>query len=421
MKLCAVLIVITFTAYAQDMVTIENGKFIRNGEPYYYLGTNFWYGMHLGALDTARLTRELDRLQHLGITNLRVMASSEGADTDPWRVQPSLQTAPGEYNEDLLRGLDYLLYEMSKRDMLAVMCLNNFWPWSGGMAQYVNWATHEPIPYPPPAENGSWGKYQRYSARFYSNKEALRFYQDHVKKMVNRTNSLTGIVYKDDPTIMSWQLANEPEGANNVKAYRKWIKLAARFIRSEDKNHLISIGSEGNTASSWAGTNFRKDHQVKWVDYCTMHIWVQNWGWYDPQGGAKALEKARNKAEKYLLDHLEIANKLKKPMVLEEFGMSRDKDDHSPSSGVSHRDDYYTFLFETAKRLVLSGNNMSGVNFWAWGGEGRPRVPKAIWKQGDDLIGDPPHEYQGWYSVYDTDSSTLEIIKRYANEMNDIK
>jgi mannan endo-1,4-beta-mannosidase len=61
---------------------------------------------------------------------------------------------------------------------------------------------------------------------------------------------------------------------------------------------------------------------------------------------------------------------------------------------------------------------MAGVNFWAWGGEGRPAVPKGMWKLGDNFIGDPPHEPQGWYSIFDTDSSTIRIIKEYAGKIN---
>jgi len=60
----------------------------------------------------------------------------------------------------------------------------------------------------------------------------------------------------------------------------------------------------------------------------------------------------------------------------------------------------------------------AGVNFWAWGGEGRPRQSGCWWKIGDDFIGDPPHEQQGWYSVYDTDTSTHKIIAKYASLMN---
>lgn len=31
-----------------------------------------------------------------------------------------------------------------------------------------------------------------------------------MKKIVNRRNSITGVLYRDDPTIMAWDLANEP-------------------------------------------------------------------------------------------------------------------------------------------------------------------------------------------------------------------
>jgi mannan endo-1,4-beta-mannosidase len=64
---------------------------------------------------------------------------------------------------------------------------------------------------------------------------------------------------------------------------------------------------------------------------------------------------------------------------------------------------------------------LTGVNFWAWGGEGRPRTPQGIWQPGDNFIGDPPHEFQGWYSVFDTDTTTHRIIKTYATKMAGIQ
>jgi len=407
---------------AQTFIKVENGKLIRDGKPYHYVGTNFWYGMNLAVSDKERLLRELDRLNVLGVKNLRIIAGSEGNTNTPWAVQPAMQKEPGVYNEELWTGLDFLLAEMKKRDMTAVVCLNNFWPWSGGFAQYVSWANkNEVIPYPPPADSGDWRTYQQYSARFYSDKMAKKWFENHIEKVVNRINSINKIPYKKDTTIMAWQLANEPEGSNNVEEYRKWIHKTAKFIKKLDKNHLVSIGSEGNTPSPTNGTNFEKDHQSKYIDYCTFHLWVQNWGWYDPIKAKETYDFAVEKANSYIDEHVKIAQKINKPIVLEEFGISRDENSYESNSLIVFRDEYYKMIFNKIYTLNRTIPQVAGVNFWAWGGEGRPKTPMSIWKQGDDLIGDPPHEYQGWYSVYDIDLSTQEIIRKYALELNDIK
>ena len=407
---------------AQTFIKVEDGKLVKDGKPYHYVGTNFWYGMNLAVSDKERLLRELDRLNVLGVKNLRIIAGSEGNINAPWAVQPAMQKQPGVYNEELWTGLDFLLAEMKKRDMTAVVCLNNFWPWSGGFAQYVSWANkNESIPYPPPADNGDWRTYQQYSARFYSNKTAQKWFENHIEKVVNRINSINQIPYKKDSTIMAWQLANEPEGSTNVEDYRKWIHKTAKFIKKLDSNHLVSIGSEGNTPSPTNGTNFEKDHQSKYIDYCTFHLWVQNWGWYDPIKAKETYAFAVEKANSYIDEHVKTAQKINKPIVLEEFGISRDENSYESNSSVAFRDAYYKMIFDKIYILSKTIPQVAGVNFWAWGGEGRPKTPMSVWKHGDDLIGDPPHEFQGWYSVYDTDKLTQEIISEYALKLNDLK
>ena len=221
------------------------------------------------------------------------------------------------------------------------------------------------------------------------------------------------MAYKDDPTIMAWQLGNEPRGYGNTRPYRKWIHKTARFISQQDPNHLVSIGSEGNTANHYAGTHFEKDHQSKFIDYATMHIWVQNWSWFDPQQGEKTMAGAIEKAKAYLQGHVKVSQALGMPVVLEEFGISRDLADHDPAAPTSFRDQYFETMFAEVYRMAAAGEGIAGCNFWSWAGEGRPTTPKAIWQPGDDLIGDPPHEHQGWYSVYDADHSTIAIIEKY--------
>ena len=119
---------------------------MRGRGPYYFVGVNLWCGMNLGATNEAgdreRLVRELDHLGNLGVTDRRVMAATEGPASEPWRAKPVLQPAPGVCDEDLLRGLDFLLAEAEKRNMRVVMVLNNRFRWSGGMAQYVKGIHH---------------------------------------------------------------------------------------------------------------------------------------------------------------------------------------------------------------------------------------------------------------------------------------
>lgn len=407
-------------AAQSPFVVVRDGQFFRGNTPYRFMGTNFWYGMNIGmekaSGDRRRLVRELDRLQAMGVTNLRILGLSEGPDTEPYRVTPSAQPKPGEWNEETLRGLDFLLVEMGKRNMTAVVVLGNFWPWSGGFGQYLVWSGKEGIPYPPPHPGGDWNRYMLFASGFYSCDICVNQYLQAIRTLIGRTNTLTGKPYRDDPTIMSWQLANEPRGILSGKAYRQWIETSARVIKSIAPNHLVSIGSEGLTPSRLAGNRFKRDHRIKNIDYTTAHVWVQNWGWYNPEKPDETLASATEKAREYIRNHARMSKAIGMPFVLEEFGISRDANSHVPNAPVSVRDKYYSAVFEEITQLSSQGK-ASGVNFWAWGGEARPPRPEGIWRHGDPLVGDPPHETQGWYSVYDTDASTIDIIRNYAGRI----
>lgn len=424
---CYTLIILTLAGCGTDFVTVKDTHFEIKGRPYFFAGTNFWYGMNLGSKgvggDRNRLIRELDALKAMGVTNLRIMAGSEGPDTEPYRMVPAMQTAPGVYNEDVLEGLDFLLNEMRKREMYAVVCLADFWNWSGGMGQYLVWSgASDSIPYPPPHPGGSWDRYQVFVSQFYSNPKAVEMLNAHIRFVVNRTNASSGIPYKEDPTIMAWELANEPRGINNIDAYRKWISNTTAMIKQLDPNHLLTTGSEGMTSSAYSGTDPEKDHADPNVDYQTVHIWVQNWNIYDPAKPDSTFERSVDYMTEYLAKHEQISRTLKKPMVLEEFGISRDSNSHEPNSPTLIRDQYYAKVFESIYQRAKEKNTVvSGVNFWAWAGEGRPEVPEGLWKPNQDFIGDPPHEAQGWYSVYDQDTSTIAVIKKYAQLMNAIE
>ncbi|MCU0429460.1 MAG: cellulase family glycosylhydrolase [Cytophagaceae bacterium] len=403
-------------------VQVKEGKFFRGGKPYYFMGANYWCGMNLGSAGQAgnrdRLIRELDQMQQMGITNLRIMGLTEGPDNSPYRILPAVQDTPGVFNEEILVGLDFFLNEMKKRNMTAVVVLNNFWPWSGGMGQYLLWNGADSIPYPPPHPNGDWDKYQKFTAQFYSNKKAVEQYNFAVLKLLKRKNTISGVDYVEDPTIMSWELCNEPRGINNTEVFNQWIDSSAAMIKAVAPKQLVTVGSEGYThVPDYSGTDFMLNHDGPNVDYTTVHIWIQNWNWYDPAKHDSTYASAKEKVLKYLKDHAVAAKKLGKPYVLEEFGIMRDSGNFDPAATTKNRDDYYAYVFEEVYKLSQTGD-ACGVNFWAYGGEGRPASLASYWKKGDDFTGDPPHEPQGWYSVNNNDTSTIKVISTYAAKFN---
>ncbi len=413
-----------YTLGTSGFVEVNGTHFEIGGRKYYYVGANYWYGLNLASNgsggDRDRLNRELDSLKAIGITNLRIMTGSEGPDTEPWRMVPSFQTSPGVYDPDVLDGLDYLIYAMKQRGIRAVMCLNNFWQWSGGMAQYVNWNGGGPIPYPPPEPGGSWDAFQDYASDFYSNAGAMQDFEDHIAFIINRTNPYTSTTYSDEPAIMSWELCNEPRGFNNnAAAFNIWIDNCAAYIKSLDSNHLVTTGCEGDTPwPSWNGLDFIQNHNGPDIDYTTIHIWPQNWGWYDPANPGGTYASSEASAITYFNNHEAEAVSLGKPMVLEEFGLARDSESYDPSSSTTWRNTFFNAMFDEVYTSASSGQPAAGTNIWSWAGEGRPVLPYgSYWSIGDPWIGDPPHEHQGWYSVYDSDVSTIAIISSHSDQM----
>lgn len=276
----------------------SGGSDSANGTDYYFIGANYWQGASLGSSgpggNRSRLIADLDALRDAGVTQLRVLGASEGPDSEPWRIVPSLQPCPGVYNLDVLDGFDFLIAEMGKRYMKATVTLGDEWAWSGGFAQLVKvcsrrcnaaspaahclslqWAEanttglppdstscdpmngHTPditsaawrsrgfesIPYPGPGQN-SWSDYQEFSGRFLSSPAAQALWQAHASFMLTHVNAHTGIALRDDPTVMAWQLANEPRAADGSSgaAFISWLNSSSSFLKKTAPKQLVCSG-----------------------------------------------------------------------------------------------------------------------------------------------------------------------------------
>ncbi|KAJ4323255.1 hypothetical protein N0V94_001999 [Neodidymelliopsis sp. IMI 364377] len=427
-----------------DFIKVDGLRLYDSNNSLYYLtGMNYWACMNLAADEKSggnysRLVTELDQMAAKGINHLRIMAGSEGAPTpQPFRMNPPLMSAPGQYNDDVFKGLDICLAEMSKRGMRATMTLSNEWQWSGGFGQYVSWANNNTqIPYPsswnltaPPQRTTSgtgWGNYTQqgidaapysdftsFANMLYNNTQAEAWYKDHIKTVTSRRNTVTGRVYSEDPTIMTWQPANEPQAANELgyvgigllpnpdDLLFPWVNRTTAYIRSLAPKQLISLGFESKQGEFY----FKHAQNFSTIDYATTHCWVQNWGVYDMYNSSEAnLKAAQDFAVTFMRNSSKWAADIGKPVFLEEFGMARDnwenKNKEYPylsSASTTHKDQYFQTIIGAVMDEFRNGGAYIGTSPWAYGGLYRPET-QHVNEFGMVWAGDPPHE--GIYSSF---------------------
>ncbi|MGE5458786.1 MAG: glycoside hydrolase 5 family protein [Methanococcaceae archaeon] len=410
-----------------EYVKVSGSNFELNGKEFYVSGSNFWYGGYLGSTgetgDRDRLIRELDQMQSNGINNLRILGTSQYSIIKK-SLKPAIQSAPGQFDAELLDGLDFLLSEMQKRGMRAVIFITNYWEWSGGMAQYNAWSEGKALP-DPYESAGGFDEFMEYSASFYKNAKANDLFRKDVYSLITRKNKYSGYYYYDDPTIMTWELANEPRPGNpkidnNLDAFYKWIDETSKYIHSIDPNHLVCTGSEGLVGSTASEEVFLKAHKSQYVDYLTFHMWPKNWSWIDPEKFNETYDSAKIKSIDYIDKHISLARKLNKPIILEEFGIPREGAKITENSPVTTRDRFYKEILTFVVDSAAAETPLAGFNFWGWGGEGRPKNADGMWHKGDPLTCDPPHEPQGYNSIYNTDASTLNIIKEQTERLKQL-
>ena len=187
-----------------------------------------------------------------------------------------------------------------------------------------------------------------------------------------------------------------------MQAYRQWIGATAALVKRLAPGHLVTIGSEGAHAAlaeDWKGkgwprdgwtpdmSDFEADHKTPNVDYATCQLWLEPWGWYSQQAhGDAGLPHAIERARQYLAAHVQAAVRLGKPLMIDELGFGRDGGRFATVSNVTRRDQVLRAIFDV--------------------------VP--LWRPGDRLLADSRADFQGLYSVYDRDASTIGLIGEYA-------
>ena len=368
---------------ASAFVQVDGTGFTVDGGPFYAPGTNTYYLMAFAASPATRgyVDEVFADAAAMGLTTIRTWGFWE---PDPDMPGGALQTAPGVYDADTFKGLDYVVDRAADYGIRLIIPFVNYWPDYGGMDAYVEWD----------ATYGTGPATAADTLDFYTDSDTRQWYQDHVAAVLNRVNSFNGVAYKDDPTIMAWELANEPRGTEGwppaMEPLQSWIEDMAAYVKTLDTNHLLSTGVEGFYSgrpggwlyNGWMGADFVANHDVPEIDFATVHVWPQNWGITNAQ------------ALTWVDAHITDAHTtLGKPLLIEEFGQFRDAG--AGDSGPSPlRNELYEGIFDLAE-----ANDVAGWNFW------------ILY---DDAY--PDYDSYGVYSPADAD--TVGLIVRSADALN---
>ena len=298
-----------------QFVRQRGGRFFVGQKPFRFVGANV--ALMYRDEDRARMPETLRQAAQAGIKVVRVWAFGEGGpndvrpmtDLEDWPRHHSFRLAPGQWNEDAFVHLDKVIAEAAKNNIYVQLCLTNWWRDTGGVTQYLRWAGINDAA----DDDYKFGINNEKAILFYSNPETRRLYREHIEKLATRKNTITGVAYRDDPTIFGWELMNEAQVITGRWAERRaWFAEMSAYLKSLDPNHMIAPGAWGYRSSS-ERREWLADHAIPTIDYCDVHSY--------PRDDHDSFVDSPTALKEFIENRAAAAFSIKKPLVLGEFGM----------------------------------------------------------------------------------------------------
>lgn len=287
----------------------QDQQLVLNGRPFRIVGANNYY---LGFVSEDVVREVLNVASAMSLNTIRILACFESIEIPPgpgsvyfhfWNPAtnwPDIHDGP-----DGLDRLDRAVAMAGDSGFRLILTLTNNWEPFGGMPAYTKWFGLDS------------------KDRFYTDGRCRAAYWQWVEQLILRQNKITGRLYRDEPAILGWELANEPDSPQaGLDAILSWTWEMASLIKSKDPNHLVSVGDQGYFLHSHSSGNdlFDGSHGVSYehllgvgpVDFGTFHMY--------PQDMAKG-EDPGDFGRMWIGEHVAAAQRANKPAVLEEYGL----------------------------------------------------------------------------------------------------
>ncbi|KAG6786966.1 hypothetical protein POTOM_008587 [Populus tomentosa] len=288
--------------------------FVVNNKALYLNGFNAFWMMYMSSDPSTRskVTSAFQQASEYGMNIARTWAFSDGGNDKP------LQISPGIYNEDMFKGLDFVVSEARKYGIYLILSLVNNFKDYGGRSQYVEWARERDQQLSDDDE-------------FYTNSVVKEYYKNHVEE---------------------------------------WVNEMAAHVKSIDNYHLLEIGLEGfysdskkesNPGSYLFGTDFISNNQIPQIDFATIHLYPEQW----LQNSSE--DEQASFVDRWIQAHVQDSSSvLRKPLVIGEFG----KSSKLPGNSLQKRDTYFVKIYSDIYNSVTRGGPFTGGLFWQLMAEG---------------------------------------------------
>lgn len=272
LAMMALALTLATPAAAQDgFVRVDGTALTLDGEPFSFVGANVAV-MH-GPAHRAAVEATLDAVVADGGRVVRLWALGEHeADAPAWADEFAFSRGPDGPIATSFTHLDRVLEACRARGLRAIVVLANRWSDYGGVPQYLRWAG---VPFSLD-EHGAVPELSL--PLFFASARARALYLGHVERVVSRTSTIGGRAYRDDPTVLAWELFNEISAPPRARAELvALLEEAAARVHALDPSHLVSAGHIG-----WELSRDRRTWEAaisaRGVDYADAHAYPAAYG-----------------------------------------------------------------------------------------------------------------------------------------------
>lgn len=342
-----------------EFVGVDGRHFTLDGEPWFFNGghyTRFPFQADRGAI--REILRDAAEA-NVNVLRTRIGCAGRGPAANV-AGEYCIQPEAGEVNEQALQLLDYAIAESKQYGIRFVIWFANNWRLAGnGIAQYVAWANDEPLP-----DDGGSEAGQQFRDRFYADEGAKQLYREFVEHVLTRENTYTGVEYRNDPSILLWELVNEGKALEeNRAAFLEWHREMAGFVSELAPDQLVGTGGQGyyTELPAWAdeadrdwvnagtGMDYVADNSIDDIDACSFHMYPDDihghWDLTD--------EQTRRWIRGHVLDAHE---RVGKPAYCGEWAYGAQRDAENAAEQLERRNRKYEQYFQWFDEYDLDGS-----------------------------------------------------------------